>query len=89
MRKWYQGSAKERGTEGAACLRQDYLMVCRYLIRISKYTQLTTMTTCNGSLFNPQVNLGKEYLLSLECLLSLFLYPLPSSPTLGIHMKLI
>lgn len=38
MRKGYQGSAKERGAEGAACLRQDYLMVCRYLIRISKYT---------------------------------------------------
>lgn len=81
---FFQGSTKERGTEGAACLRQDCLMICRYFIRISKYTRganlnLSIMAACHGSLFYSQTNIDKKYiLLSLACLLSLFLF---SSPT--------
>lgn len=34
-------STKERRTERVACLGQDYLMVCGYFMRISKYTLRT------------------------------------------------
>lgn len=79
-------STKERGAEGIACLGQDYLMVCRYFMRISKYTlktYLSPLTTRHSSLLYPKTNLDKNIYSSLRYIYCPYVCPLPHLTCLG------